>query len=465
MKINFDKKFLLFLILIIILILNFLIFVPKFIWGDEAWSASISSMGLIESIKNSLNDFHPPLYHILLSIILYIIPNSSLLLKILSLIFGILTLYLILFKLNNFIGENESNYLSIFLTFSPFFLYTFSIVRMYPLVVLLSIISIISFFEILSESKKSNFIKYVISNLLMMLTHYLSIPLFFIQGLYFLIKKNFKGFKIFIINGIIYLPFSYIFLIQLKRRLSLTRGWGNILPQTFFSDFFSYLFLNSKNVSIFLILIFIFLIILSFFRIKNDAQKFFSLYFLTYLLMFYLITLKLGSLYFHYISLIILPSYFLITKGVLFFEKYKEKILIFIIIILFSFIPITFIKGYPEIEKIQNEIKNKNVFFLNKYEMYRFTFGIKGDFKFIMDLPLNNFTLDNEKKINFAIDLLKKEEKPFILVYSSVGSDLLSIYDPKGKLKKFLEENSYEKITYGIYSESPAFLYYLKSLK
>jgi hypothetical protein len=82
-----------------------------------------------------------------------------------------------------------------------------------------------------------------------------------------------------------------------------------------------------------------------------------------------------------------------------------------------------------------------------------------------MDLPLNNFTLDNEKKINFAIDLLKKEEKPFILVYSSVGSDLLSIYDPKGKLKKFLEENSYEKITYGMYSESPAFLYYLKSLK
>jgi len=97
--------------------------------------------------------------------------------------------------------------------------------------------------------------------------------------------------------------------------------------------------------------------------------------------------------------------------------------------------------------------------------MYRFTFGIKGDFKFIMDLPLNNFTLDNEKKINFAIDLLKKEEKPFILVYSSVGSDLLSIYDPKGRLKKYLEENFYDKNLYGIYSESPVFLYYLKSFE
>lgn len=463
MRILKDRYFILFLILSTILIINFIIFVPKFIWGDEAWSASISSMGLIESVKNSLNDFHPPLYHILLSFILYIFPDNGLFLKILSLIFGILTLYFILFKLNNFIGNDESIYLSILLTFSPFFLYTFSIVRMYPLVILLSIISIISFFQILSESKNSYFIKYIIFNLLMMLTHYLSIPLFFLQGLYFLIKKNFKGFKIFIITGIFYLPFSYIFFIQLKRRLSLTRGWGNILPENFFSDFFSYLFLNNKNVTIFLILIFIILLIFGFLKIKNDSQKFFSLYFLSYFLMFYLVTIKLGSLYFHYISLIILPSYFLITKGILIFEKYKEKILLFVIIIFFSYTPVTFIKAYPEIEKIQNEIKNENVIFLNKYEMYRFTFGIKGNYKYLMDLPLNNFTLDSEQKINFAIDSLKKEEKTFILVYSSVGSDLLSIYDPKGKLKKFLEENSYEKITYGIYSESPAFLYFLKS--
>lgn len=465
MKIFKDKNFILFLILSTILIINFIIFVPKFILGDEAWSASISSMGLIESIKNSLNDFHPPLYHIILSLILYIFPDNGIFLKLISLIFGILTIYLVLFKLNILIGEDESAYLSILLTFSPFFLYTFSIVRMYPLVILLSTISIISFFQILSESKNSYIMKYIISNLLMMLTHYLSIPLFFLQGLYFLIKKNFKGFKIFIITGIIYLPFSYIFLIQLKRRLLLTRGWGNIVPENFFTDFFSYLFLNSKNVSIILILIFIFLIIFGFLKIKSDAQKFFSIYFLSYFLMFYLVTIKFGSLYFHYISLIILPTYFLITKGILFFEKYKEKILIFIIIILFSFTPMTFIKGYPEIKKINSEIENKNVIFLNRYEMYRFTFGIKGDFKFIMDLPLNNFTLDSEQKINFAIELLKKEKAPFILVYSSVGSDLLSIYDPKGKLKKYLEENSYNKNLYGIYSESPVFLYFLKSFE
>ncbi|HOC53100.1 MAG TPA: hypothetical protein PKJ39_05135, partial [Caldisericia bacterium] len=71
MKVFKDKRFILFLILSTILIVNFIIFVPKFIWGDEAWSATISSMGLIESIKNSLNDFHPPLYHILLSLFLY----------------------------------------------------------------------------------------------------------------------------------------------------------------------------------------------------------------------------------------------------------------------------------------------------------------------------------------------------------------------------------------------------------
>lgn len=461
MKNLIDKRIALFIILITILIINFVIFVPKFLWGDEAWSANISSMGLIESIKISLNDFHPPLYHIFLSLILYILPDSTILLRLTSIFFGILTIYVILFKLNIFIGEVESYYLSILLTFSPFFLYIFSLVRMYPLAIFLSSLSLYSFFHVnmVSDNKFSYFSTYIISNLLMMLTHYLTIPIFFLQGLYFLIKKNFKGFKYFIITGIIYLPFSYFFLIQLKRRLFLTRGWGNILPETFFSDFFTYLFLNTKNISIFIILIFLITILFGFLKIKSGAQKFFILYFLSYFFIFYIIVKLFGSLYYHYISFVILPSYFLVSKGVLFFEKYKEKILIFIIITVFSFIPMTFIKAYPEIKVIQNEIKDKKVIFLNRYEMYRFTFGIKGEFKYLMDLPLNNFTLDKDEKLKFVIDYLENEKKPFIFIYSSVGSDLLSIYDPKGKLKKYLEQNANLKTLYGIYSESPVYMY------
>jgi len=55
---------------------------------------------------------------------------------------------------------------------------------------------------------------------------------------------------------------------------------------------------------------------------------------------------------------------------------------------------------------------------------------------------------------------LEEEENSFIFLYSAVGSDFLSIYDPKGKLKKYLEENSIEKKMFGIYSESPVFLYF-----
>lgn len=175
--------------------------------------------------------------------------------------------------------------------------------------------------------------------------------------------------------------------------------------------------------------------------------------------MFYLIVKIFGSLYHHYISLMVLPSYFLVTKGILFFEKYKEKILIFILIILFAFVPMTFIKAYPDIKNIQIQIKDKKAIFLNRYEMKRFTFGIEGEFEYLMDLPLNNFTLDKDEKIKFVIDYLENEKKPFILIYSSVGSDLLSIYDPKGKLKKYLEEKANLKTLYGIYSESPVYVY------
>ncbi|HPC56947.1 MAG TPA: hypothetical protein PLP10_03750, partial [Caldisericia bacterium] len=338
---------------------------------------------------------------------------------------------------------------------------------MYSLSVFLSTLSLLYFFHVnmvsntkLTYEQRKYFILYIISNLCMMLTHHLTIPLFFLQGFYFLIKKNFKALKTFIITCLIYLPFSYIFYIQLKRRFTLSRGWGNILPETFLNDFFSYLFLNSRNISIFIILIFIIFIIFGLSKFKTDAQKFFIIYFLSYSLMFYIVTIKLGSLYFHYLSFIILPAYFLLTQGIIFFKKYKEKILLFIIIVLFIFTPATFIKAYPEIPKIQNEIKDRRVVFLNRYEMYRYTFGIKGDFIFLMDLPLNNFTIDTNEKIDNSIKKLEEEENSFIFLYSSVGSDFLSIYDPKGKLKKYLEENSIEKKLFGIYSESPVFLYF-----
>lgn len=68
--------------------------------------------------------------------------------------------------------------------------------------------------------------------------------------------------------------------------------------------------------------------------------------------------------------------------------------------------------------------------------------------------------LIHQKKIEYATNFIEKEEKPFIFVYSQVGSDFLSLYDPKGKIKKALEEKSTSKLTYGIYSESILFLYF-----
>ncbi|MCX8095323.1 MAG: glycosyltransferase family 39 protein [Caldisericia bacterium] len=464
MKLILDKKRVFFLLIVAFLITNFLIFIPKFIYGDEAWSAKVSSLGLISAILNSLNDFHPPLYHILLSLFLYIFPHNEILLRIISLVFGILTIYIILFKLNEFIGEDESKYLGILITVSPFFLYISTLVRMYSLALFLSSLSILFFFNLLKGERVYK-IHFVISNILMMLTHHLTIPLFFIESLYFLIKKRWSSFITSIICGIIYLPFSYIFFIQLKRRFELSRGWGNITFESFLSDFFSYLFLNSKEVFIFIIFILVFIIILGLIKFKNEFKIFLIFYFFTYFIMFFSITKIFGSLYFHYISFIIIPSYYLLIEGAFFFKKYKEKVLIFLIILFYIFVPFSLIKGHPEIPQIKNLLDGKKVIFLNKYEMYRYTFNITGEFKYILDLPLNNFMFDTSKKIEFALNFLEKEEKPTIFVYSQVGSDLLSLYDPKGKIKKYLDENSSSKIIFGIYSDLTLFIYFLEPVK
>lgn len=454
------KKKIIFLVLITIFIVLFLIFVPKFLWGDEAWSAKVSSIGFKDAIYYSFNDFHSPLYHIILSVLFYIFPDSWAVGRVFSLILGVFFIYFILFYLNRFIGEKESILLSIVLVFSSFFLYIFTLVRMYPLAVSLSILSIYSFFALLREENAS--ILFLTSNLFMLLTHHFTLPLFLLEGLFFLIKKTKKGFKLFLITLILYLPFTYILLIQLKRRLTLSRGWGNILSSSFFKDTLSFLFFNTNKAPLILVLVFSAIIVVSFLRIKNDEDKFFISYFLLYLLMFYVLSLITGSIYFHYISLIIAPSYYMLVKGIIFFNKFKEKILTFVLIALFSFIPFSFLKAYPEIRDIQNEIEGKRVVFLNIYEEFRHTFGIDGNFAFLRDLPLNNFTFDKTKRIEEGIKEMEelKNREDFIFVYSGVGSNFLSIYDPKGKIKRYLEENSTLKREFSLFSSSPVFLYY-----
>ncbi len=457
------KKKIIFVVLLIIFIILFLVFVPKFIWGDEAWSGKIASMGFKSSLYYSFNDFHPPLYHLILSLLFYIFPDSWIVGRIFSLLLGILLIYIILFHLNRFIGEEESVLLSIVLTFSPFFLYIFTLVRMYSLAVLLSLLSIYSFFALLRGENLS--ILFVISNLSMLLTHHFTLPLFLLEGLFFLIKKLRKGFKVFLITLILYLPFTYILLVQLKRRLTLSRGWGNILSASFFKDTFSFLFFNSKDATLFLIIPFIILILFPFFRLKSDEDKFFASYFILYLSMFFILSLITGSIFFHYISLLIIPSYYLLVKGIMFFDKLKEKLLVFVLIALISFVPFSFLKAYPDVKELKREIEGKRVVFLNRYEEFRHTFGIKGDFLFLRDLPLNNFTFDRTKKIREGIEKLEelKRNESFIFVYTGVGSNLLSIYDPKGKIKRWLEENSTLKKELDMFTPSPIFIYYFFS--
>jgi len=150
------------------------------------------------------------------------------------------------------------------------------------------------------------------------------------------------------------------------------------------------------------------------------------------------------------------------VKGIMFFDKLKEKFLVFVLIVLFAFVPFSFLKAYPDVKELHKEIEGKEVVFLNRYEEFRHTFGVKGEFLFLRDLPLNNFTFDKTKKIKEGIEKLEelKKNESFIFVYTGVGSNFLSIYDPKGKIKKWLEENSTLKKELDMFTPSPIFIYY-----
>lgn len=198
-------------------------------WLDEATSGLVvRNFNLGEIVtKFSPGDFHPPLYYLLLKVWSYIFGTSEIALRFPSILFGLLTVYLVYLIGKELFNKRIGLTAGILLATSGLHVYYSQEARMYSLVTLL-----ISYLVYLFLKKK--WLSFSIILMLVGLTDYpalLIIPVFWVLG-----RKVWKQLAICHIPLAIYffvwLP---IFLKQLSAGLSVNTnspGWWRLLGQT-----------------------------------------------------------------------------------------------------------------------------------------------------------------------------------------------------------------------------------------
>ena len=193
------------------------------LWLDEATQVLLSK----ESIQNILfergADFHPPLSYILMHFWI-MLSNLEIWLRLLSVIFGVLTIWII-YKFGSEILNRKTALLATFLlAISPYHIYYSQEIRMYAESTFFAALSMYFFYRFTIRNSLTNSLIYITTSSALIYTHY--------DGLFLIIAQFFT---ILILQRSLLLSFlkkvSFVFLIYLPwipQLLIQLRGGGNI---------------------------------------------------------------------------------------------------------------------------------------------------------------------------------------------------------------------------------------------
>ena len=223
------KKFTLPLILLAAFIIR-LISINQSLWLDEATSALVARMSLTNIFTKFLpNDFHPPLYYLVLKYWVSIFGSSEVALRFPSIIFGVGTIYIVYLITKKYFSKNTGLVAAALLSTSGLAIYYSQEARMYTLAAFLVTLSFYYFIE----NRWKSFATTVV---LIGLTDYVSL---FILPVYLLINPKVwkKTLTSFIPLGIGFLLWLPIFIRQISAGSSVVgSAWWNILGTVTFKN-------------------------------------------------------------------------------------------------------------------------------------------------------------------------------------------------------------------------------------
>jgi len=156
-------------------------------WLDEAINVTAArDRGFTDLILNyTKGDFHPPLYHIILWLWLKAVPVSEMSARLPSVVFGVLTVWVV-YKIGQKLWKENASFArlaALFLATSGLHVYYSQEARMYALAALTTASAVLTLLNLRKDSSRKNKLLFLSSFVLMLLSDYqpwLLLPFFFV---------------------------------------------------------------------------------------------------------------------------------------------------------------------------------------------------------------------------------------------------------------------------------------------
>ena len=222
MKLNINNKLLSILILALVLRL---ISLNQSLWLDEAINAlAVKNLSLFDLVtKYTINDFHPPLYHIVLLFWTRVFGFSEVILRLPSVLFTLLSMVVTYFIGRDFFSKKIGLISALLFAVSPLSIYYSQEARMYALAVLFASLSFYFFLHLKNGDFSNKFIfGFLLSVISGMYSDYIFWIFAFILLVYLGISTKHKP-KVFLICLVILLsilPWTPFLINQLRSGLS-----------------------------------------------------------------------------------------------------------------------------------------------------------------------------------------------------------------------------------------------------
>lgn len=196
-------------------ILNFIIYqTPIFyliqsIWRDEAFSYFMARPNPVQIIINTANDFNPPLYYLLLHVWIQLVGKSDELLRILSFIPHLISVYIAYLLAKRIFSKNYAIFVGIFTFLNPMLIYYAFEMRMYSLYELFVFASLYFLYV-------KNWRRYTVACILGLYTHsFFPLVILSYTVYYFLLRKlNKKQLLLLIKPVLFYIPWIPVIITQ-----------------------------------------------------------------------------------------------------------------------------------------------------------------------------------------------------------------------------------------------------------
>lgn len=173
-------------------------------WGDEAWTALISSLSIPEIIRVTGEDFHPPFYYLLVHGFVQLFGANEWI-RLISVVFWLLTPIPVYLLMRKSAGKTAAINGAVLVTTSPIlFTYAFE-ARAYALLVFLSAAATLAFWKSMATRDSKWLIAYSIIATVGMYTHYYMWFMIAAQGMAWLCLYRKRLWKYLLVFGGLFL--------------------------------------------------------------------------------------------------------------------------------------------------------------------------------------------------------------------------------------------------------------------